>query len=81
MAVGEIIQGNLQFIVASIHLNTENEITKDRNKIENKLQVVKAKGILVAIDSKARSKTWHYVFIKEGEYWKSLNKQSNTYCQ
>jgi hypothetical protein len=61
IVVVEIIQGNLKFIAASIYLDIGNEITTDLNKIENILQFAKGKGLLMAMDSNARSKTWHDV--------------------
>ena len=59
--VVEVIQGNLKFIAASVYLDIENEITMDLYKIENILQFAKDGGLLVAMDSNARSKTWHDV--------------------
>ena len=61
IVVVEIIQGNLKFIAASIYLDIENEITMDLYKIENILQFAKGRGLIVAMDSNARSKTWHDV--------------------
>jgi hypothetical protein len=59
IVVVEIIQVNLKFIPASIYLGTENEITMDLYKIENVLQFANGRGLVVAIDSNARSKMWH----------------------
>jgi len=56
-----IIQGNLKFIATSIYLDIENEIAVDLNKIENILRFAKGRGLLVAMDSNARSKTWYDV--------------------
>jgi hypothetical protein len=56
-----IIQGNLKFIAASIYLDIGNEITMDLYKIENILQFAKGRGLLLAMDSNERSKTWHDV--------------------
>ena len=61
IVVVEIIQGNLKFIAASIYLDIRNEITRDLSKIENILQFARGRGLLVAVDSNARSKTWHDV--------------------
>jgi hypothetical protein len=61
IVVVEIIQGNLKLIATSIYLDAENEITGDLNKIENIKHFAKGRGLLVAMDSNARSKTWHEV--------------------
>jgi sugar/nucleoside kinase (ribokinase family) len=61
IVVVEIIQGNLKFIAASMYLDINNEITMDLYKMENILQLAKGRGILVVMDSNARSKTWHDV--------------------
>jgi hypothetical protein len=66
IVVVEIIQGNLKFIAASIYLDIENEITMDLYKIENILKFVKGRGLLVAMDSNARSKMWHMLTNKRG---------------
>jgi sugar/nucleoside kinase (ribokinase family) len=61
IVVVEIIQGNLKLLATSIYLDAENEISRDLNKIENIIQFAKGRGLLVAMDSNARSKTWHDV--------------------
>lgn len=61
MVVVEVIQGNLQFIAASIYLDIENKITMDLNKIENILHFAKGRGLLMDMDSNARSKMWYHV--------------------
>jgi sugar/nucleoside kinase (ribokinase family) len=43
----------------------------DLNKLENILRFAKGRGLLVAMDGNARSKTWHDVLIEEEDYWKS----------
>jgi len=55
----EITQGNLKFIAISIYLDADNEISTDLKKLENMLRLAKGRGLLVAMDSNARSKTWH----------------------
>jgi sugar/nucleoside kinase (ribokinase family) len=60
-AVIEVTQGNTKFIVASIYLDNKKEISDDIRKIENIQRLAKGRGILVAMDSNARSKTWHDV--------------------
>jgi hypothetical protein len=59
IVVVEVTYGNKNFIAVSIYLDTGKDITKDLNKIKNILQFAKGKGLLVAIDSNARSRTWH----------------------
>jgi len=59
--VVEIIQGNLEYIAFSIYLDIDNEISTDLNKLENILRFAKGRGLLVAMDSNASSKTWHDV--------------------
>jgi hypothetical protein len=60
-AVIEITYGNLKFIATSMYLDIKNEITEDLHKIENIQRLAKGRGLLVAMDSNARSKTWHDV--------------------
>jgi len=59
--VVEITQANLKFIATSIYLDAGNEISVDLHKIENILRFAKGRGLLVAMDSNARSKSWHDV--------------------
>ena len=61
IVVIEVTHGNKNFIAASIYLDIRKDITEDFNKIKNILQLAKGKGLLVATDSNARSKTWHDV--------------------
>ena len=60
-AVIEITHGNLKFIATSIYLDINNDISEDLNKIENIQRLAKGQGLLVAMDSNARSKTWNDV--------------------
>jgi hypothetical protein len=63
----KITHDNKDFITVSIYLDIGKDITDDLNKIKNMLQLAKGMGLLVAIDSNARSKTWHDVItIKRG---------------
>jgi len=59
--VVEITQDNFKLIATGIYLDAGNEISMDLNKIENILWFAKGRGLLVAMDSNARSKTWHDV--------------------
>jgi hypothetical protein len=61
IVVVETNHGNMNFIAVSTYLDIENEITEDLNKTENILHFAKGRGLLVEIDSNARSKTWHNV--------------------
>ena len=55
----EITYGNLRFIATSIYLDIRNEILSDLYRIENIQRLAKGRGLLVAMDSNARSKTWY----------------------
>ena len=59
----KIIQGILKFIATNIYLDADNEISMDINKLENILRFAKGRELLVAMDSNAKSKTWHDVLI------------------
>jgi hypothetical protein len=59
--VVEVTHGNKNFIAVSIYLDIGRDIKEDPNKIKNILHYAKGKGLLVAIDSNARYKTWHDV--------------------
>ena len=61
IVVVEVTHGNKTFIAVSIHQDIGKDITEDFNKIKNIMQFAKGNGLLVAIDSNARSKTWHDV--------------------
>ena len=65
IVVEEIIQGNLKFVAAHIYVDIANETTTDRYKTENILQFAKGRGLVVAMDSNARSKKWHVVLTNE----------------
>jgi len=58
-AVIEITYGNLRFIATSIYLDIKNEISSDLRKIENIQRLAEVRGLLVAMDSNARSTTWY----------------------
>ena len=58
-AVIEITYGNLRFIATSIYLDIKNEISSDLHKIENIQRLAKGRGLLVVMDSNARSTTWY----------------------
>jgi len=57
--VVEITYGNLNFIATSIYLDIGSEISSDLHRIENIQRLANTRGILVAMDSNARSTTWH----------------------
>ena len=61
IVVVEITHGNRIFIAVSAYLDIGKDIKEDLNKIKKIIQLAKGKGLLVAIDSNARSKTWHDV--------------------
>jgi len=66
-AVIEITHGNLKFIATSMYLDIKSEITEDLHNIENTQRLAKGRGLLVAMDSNARSKTWHDVTSNRGD--------------
>jgi len=61
-AVIGITYGNLKFIATSIYLDIKNEISSDLHKIEN----IQRLGLLVAMDSNARSTTWYDAITNRG---------------
>lgn len=58
-AVIEIIYGNLRFYAASIYMDMETDINNDLRKMDKIIDYTKGSGLLIAVDSNARSKTWH----------------------
>jgi hypothetical protein len=54
--VVEITQNKLKFIAASIYLDITNDMSIDLIKILNILEFSKGKGLLMAINSNARSR-------------------------
>ena len=55
----EITYGNLKFIATSIYMDSKKEIASDLHKIENIQRLAKDQGLIVAMDSNARSTTWY----------------------
>ena len=55
----EVSHGQLKFIAASIYLDIENDINADLHKIEEIVKLANGKGLILAMDSNARSKTWY----------------------
>ena len=51
----------MKFIARNINLDIKNEISEDLCKIENIQRLAKGRGLLVAMDSNARSKAWRDV--------------------
>ena len=56
-AVIEITYGNLKFRATSIYMDSKKEIASDLHKIENIQRLAKDQGLIVAMDSNARSTT------------------------
>jgi hypothetical protein len=50
---------NIRFFAASMYFNITKEIETDLDKIEGLLEFTKRKGLIIAVDSNARSKAWH----------------------
>ena len=57
----EIIHENLRFFVASMYFDIEDRIENNFTKMVGLMRFVKGGGILIAVDSNARSKMWHDV--------------------
>ena len=55
----EIIHENLKFLAASMYLDINHEIENDLKKVDKVIEYSKTQGILIAMDSNARSKTWY----------------------
>jgi hypothetical protein len=55
----ETSAGNATFVIASMYLNIESPIQVDLNKMQTIITFAKERGIIFAIDSNARSATWH----------------------
>jgi hypothetical protein len=53
-----VIYGNLKVIATSIYLDIKKEITSELHKIENIQLLANGRGLLVAMDSNARSTIW-----------------------
>ena len=58
-AVIEITCGNLKFIATSSYLDIKKEMASDLHKIENIQRLANGRGLLMAMDSNARSTTWY----------------------
>lgn len=59
MVVIEFSYGKLKFIAASIYLDIDNDMNRDLHKLEDIVKLAQGKGLILAMDSNARSKTWH----------------------
>lgn len=57
--VVEIIKGNLKIILVCMYFDRERLIEQDLAKIDAALRHAKGTGVLIAIDSNARSTLWH----------------------
>jgi hypothetical protein len=57
--VAEITVDGVKFILASIYFDIGRQIEVDLSKMKALLQHVKGEGVILAIDSNARSETWH----------------------
>ena len=55
----EVVSGKAKTIVACMYFDITRQIEDDLNKIEAIVDYAKGAGILLAIDSNSRSKTWH----------------------
>jgi hypothetical protein len=59
LTVMETNAGNARFVIASIYFDIERPIEVDLNKTHAIITYAKDTGIISAIDSNARSTTWH----------------------
>ena len=57
----EIIHENQKFFAASMYFDSEDQIEKYFTKMDGLMRFVKGGRIVIAVDSNARSKTWHDV--------------------
>lgn len=59
MVVLEIIIGSHKFFAASMYMDIKRDIDMDFNKLDNILKFQNGTGVLIAVDSNARSSMWH----------------------
>ena len=57
--VTEVVYNKLKIIIGSMYFDVNRQIEYDLNKIEAIMQHAKGTGTILAIDSNARSTTWH----------------------
>ena len=55
----EVVSDKAKTIVASMYFDINRQIQDDLNKVEAIIHHAKEAGVLLAIDSNSRSKTWH----------------------
>jgi len=55
----EIIYEGMSFLAASMYIDINNQIQKKFNEMDKQVRLAKEGRILIAVDSNARSKTWH----------------------
>ena len=55
----EVTRGNTAFILTSVYFERQKPIQKDLTKVDTILQHAKREGAIIAMDSNARSTTWH----------------------
>jgi len=55
----EVTRGNTAFILGSMYFDRQNPIEQDVTKVDTILQHAKREGAIIAMDSNARSTTWH----------------------
>lgn len=59
MVVLEITIGSQKFYAASMYMDIRRDINMDFNKLDNILKFHSGTGVLIAVDSNARSSMWH----------------------
>jgi len=55
----EIPRGNTTIVLAIMYFNRQKPIEQDLTKVDTILQNAKREGAVIAIDSNARSTSWH----------------------
>jgi len=55
----EIIYEGMSFLAASMHFDINDQIQNNLNEMDKLVRFAKEGRILIAVDSNARSKTWH----------------------
>ena len=62
--VAEITVNGAKFFFASMYFDIDRQIEQDLTKIDNILQHAKGEGVILTIDSNARSTSWHDITTK-----------------
>ena len=55
----EVRLGAVKFYSVSMYFDSRRDIEKDIRKLEKVMDYIKGNGLIIAVDSNARSKIWH----------------------